>query len=160
MSCCRTIGSPHVESFISILPVVERRLLYSLAFLIHRCICRSLTIYRRSGVPNGSGTAKAIDYALKRWQAIENYLNDGRYPIDNNPVENAIRPIALGRKNWLFMGTEQAGRRAANIMSLIASARLNDLNPWLYLKDVLTRLPTHPHSRLNELLPYYWKPAC
>lgn len=116
-------------------------------------------VYRRSGVPNGSGTAKAIDYALKRWQAIENYLKDGRYPIDNNAAENAIRPIALGRKNWLFMGTEQSGKRSAAVMSLIASARMNGLNPYAYLKDVLTRLPTHPYSRLDELLPYHWKPA-
>jgi transposase len=115
--------------------------------------------HRKGGVPGSSGIANALDYALKRFDAILHYLDDGRYPIDNNLAENAIRPIAVGRKNWMFMGTEQAGKRAAAIMSLIASARLNGLNPYLYLKDVLTRLPTHPYSQLDELLPYRWKPS-
>lgn len=113
---------------------------------------------RRRGVPGGSGIAKAIAYAQGRWAAVMRYLEDGRYPIDNNPCENAIRPFALGRKNWMFIGTEGAGRRTAVIMSLIESAKANGLNPYLYLKDILTRLPTHPYSRLEELLPYQWKP--
>lgn len=109
-------------------------------------------------MPNSSSPAKAIDYALKRWAALLRYLEHGEYPIDNNAIENSIRPIALGRKNWLFAGTETAGRRAAAIMSLIQSARLNGQDPFAYLKDVLTRLPTHPNRRINELLPYHWKP--
>ena len=113
----------------------------------------------RPQVSNGSGTAKAIDYLLRRRVAFTRYLDDGRYPIDNNPVENAIRPIALGRKNWLFAGSETAGRRAAAIMSLIASAKANGHDPYAYLKDVLTRLPTHPNRRIDELLPHSWKPA-
>ena len=101
----------------------------------------------------GSGTAKAIDYSLKRWDAIKRYLGDGRYPIDNNPVENAIRPIALGKKNWLFTGSERAGRRAAAIQSLFATAKLNGIEPAAWLKDTLEKLPTWPNSRIDELLP-------
>lgn len=116
-------------------------------------------IHTRGLVPDSSGTARAIDYALRRWTALMRYLDDGTYPIDNNPVENAIRPVALGRKNWLFAGTESAGRRAAAILSLIESAKLNGHDPFAYLKDVLTRLPTHPYRRLDELLPFNWAPA-
>ena len=80
-------------------------------------------------------------------------------PIDNNPAENAIRPIVLGRKNWLFVGSQQAGERAAAIMSLIESAKLNGHDPWAYLKDVLERLPTQKHRDLDQLLPHNWQPA-
>ncbi|MFN9815651.1 MAG: transposase domain-containing protein, partial [Burkholderiales bacterium] len=78
--------------------------------------------------------------------------------VDNNPAENAIRPLALGRKNWLFVGSEQAGERAAVLMSLIESAKLNGHDAWAYLKDILTKLPTWPNSRLAELLPHRWTP--
>lgn len=80
-------------------------------------------------------------------------------PIDNNWIENQIRPIALGRKNWLFAGSLRAGQRAAAIMSLIQSARLNGHEPFAYLKDVLERLPTQPYSRIGELLPHRWQPS-
>ncbi len=83
----------------------------------------------RVTVANGGGTAKAIDYSLKRWAALSRYATAGNLPIDNNPVENVIRPIALGRKNWLFTGSEQAGQRAAAIQSLLGTAKLNDLDP-------------------------------
>ena len=116
-------------------------------------------MHTRARVPDSSGTARAIDYALRRFPALMRYLDDGTYPIDNNPVENAIRPVALGRKNWLFAGTESAGRRAAAILSLIESAKLNGHDPFAYLRDVLTRLPTHPYRRLDELLPFNWIPA-
>ena len=112
---------------------------------------------RRQQVPNGSATAKAIDYSLKRWTALIHYLNDGQVPIDNNWIENRIRPIALGRKNWLFAGSLRAGKRAAAIMSLIQSAKLNGLDPFAYLKDVLSRLPTQPYSKITELLPHRWQ---
>ena len=102
---------------------------------------------------------KAISYALNCWGAVWRYIEDGRYPIDNNLDENAIRPLVLGRKNWLFIGTEGSGPRTACILTLIESAKANDLNPYDYLKDVLTRLPTHPYSRLDELLPHFWKPT-
>ena len=80
-------------------------------------------------------------------------------PIDNNHIENQMRPWGVGRKNWLFVGSELAGERAAMIMSLLQSARLNKIEPWVYLKDVLTRLPTQLNSKLDELLPHLWKPA-
>ena len=110
-------------------------------------------------VPDGSGTMKAIDYSLKRWDALTTFLDDSHTPIDNNWVENQIRPIAVGRKNWLFAGSLRSGQRNAAIMSLVQSARLNGLNPLVYLKDVMDRLPTQPYSRINELLPHNWKPA-
>ena len=116
-------------------------------------------IYTRGRVPDSSGTARAIDYALRRFSALMRYLDDGTYPINNNPVENAVRPVALGRKNWLFAGTELAGRRAAAILSLIESAKLNGHDPFAYLRDVLTRLPTHPYRRLDKLLPFNWTSA-
>lgn len=102
----------------------------------------------------GSGTAKAIDHALKRWPALQRYAGSGSLPIDNNPVENAIRPIAIGKKNWLFAGSERAGRRAAAIQSLFATAKLNGLDPARWLADTLENLPTCPNSRIDSLLPF------
>ena len=111
----------------------------------------------RSKVSEGSGTANAIDYALRREAALRRYLDDGCYPIDNNPLENAIRPIALGRKNWLFAGSARAGERAAAIMSLIATAKANGHDPHAWLTDVLTRLPTTLDRDIGDLLPHTWK---
>jgi transposase len=113
-------------------------------------------ILHRQKVPDGSATAKAIDYSLKRWPALVRYLDDGTLPIDNNWIENRIRPVALGRSNWLFAGSLRAGQRAAAVMSLIQSAKLNGHDPYRYLKDVLARLPTQPNSRIDELLPHRW----
>ena len=113
----------------------------------------------RPTVPGASGTAKAIDYTLRRWSALTRYLEDGRDPIDNNRIENAIRPIALGRKNWLFAGSERAGQRAAAIMSLLATAKANGHDPHAWLTDVLTRLPTTLDRDIGTLLPTSWKPA-
>ena len=107
----------------------------------------------RSKVAPGSGTARALDYSLKRWPALIRYAETGHLPIDNNPVENTIRPIAVGKKNWLFAGSERAGRRAAAIQTLIGTARLNGLDPYAWLKDTLEKLPAWPNSRLDELLP-------
>jgi len=114
---------------------------------------------QRDQVPEGSATAKALDYSLKRWEALTRYLDDGAVPIDNNWVENQIRPWALGRSNWLFAGSLRSGKRAAAIMSLIQSARLNGHDPYAYLKDVLTRLPTQRASEIEQLLPHQWVPA-
>jgi hypothetical protein len=114
---------------------------------------------QRQLVPNGSATAKAIDYSLKRWQALTRYIDDGDLPADNNRIENLIRPIAIGRSNWLFAGSLRAGQRAAAIMSVLHTARINGHEPFAYLKDVLERLPTQPASRIEELLPYNWQPA-
>ena len=114
---------------------------------------REWLMQTRTGVAQGSATARAIDYSLKRWEALARYASRGDLPIDNNPVENAIRPIALGRKNWLFTGSERAGKRAAAIQSLLATAKLNEMDPAAWLKDTLHKLPTWPNSRIDELLP-------
>ncbi len=100
-----------------------------------------------------SGLRRAIDYTRRRWPALVRLLDDGAWPIDNNPIENAIRPIAVGRKNWLFAGSETAGRRAAAIMSLLATAKANGLEPHAWLTDVLTRLPTTKNRDIDTLLP-------
>ena len=102
--------------------------------------------------PN-SGMAKALSHTLKRWPSLVVYAQSGDIPMDNNPVENCIRPIALGKKNWLFAGSERAGQRAAAIQSLLATAKLNGLEPLAWLTDTLEKLPTWPNSRLDELLP-------
>jgi hypothetical protein len=107
----------------------------------------------RAKVPDGSGTAKAMDYSLKRWDALARYAGTGHLPIDNNLVENDIRPIAVGKKNWLFTGSERAGKRAAAIQTLLGTARLNGLDPAAWLKDTLEKLPAWPASRIDELLP-------
>jgi transposase len=118
---------------------------------------RQWLLAQRQNVPYGSATAKAIDYSLHRWIALTRYLDDGELPIDNNWVENQIRPIAIGRSNWLFAGSLRAGQRAAAVMSLLHSARLNGHDPYAYLKDVLERIPTQPASRIAELLPHRWR---
>jgi transposase len=113
---------------------------------------------QRQRVPDGSATAKAIDYSLGRWGPLTHYLDNGAVPIDNNWVENQIRPIALGKKNWLFAGSLRAGQRAAAVMTLLHSARLNGHDVHAYMKDVLERLPTLPVSRISDLLPHRWTP--
>ena len=120
---------------------------------------REWLLLQRQKATDGTAIAKAIDYSLGRWKALTRFLDDGTLPIDNNWVENRIRPIALGRSNWLFAGSLRAGKRAAAVMSLIQSARLNGHDPYRYLKDVLERLPTQPASRIGELLPHGWMPA-
>ena len=122
-------------------------------------VFHSWLMVQRSLVPPGSATMKAIDYSLKRWAELTRFLDDGDVPISNNWVENHIRPIALGRSNWLFAGSLRAGKRAAAIMSLLHSARINGHEPYAYLKNVLDRLPTHPASRIDELLPHRWASA-
>jgi transposase len=113
----------------------------------------------RARVPDGSGIAGAIDYSLNRWTALSRFLLDGDVSVDNNSLENLMRPWAMGRKAWLFAGSELAGKRAAVVMSLLQSAKLNGHDPWAYLKDVLERLPTHANSRIDELLPHRWQAA-
>lgn len=99
---------------------------------------------------------KAVTYALLQWDKLYKYVEDGRLEIDNNLVENAIRPIALGRKNYLFAGSHEAAQRAAIIYSLLATCKKHDVNPYVWLSDVLARIPTHPHQRVQELLPHHW----
>ena len=113
-------------------------------------------IAQRDLVPEGSAISRALNYSLKRWAALSRYLNDGAVAIDNNWAENQIRPWALGRKNWLFAGSLRSGKRAAAIMSLNQSARMNGHDPYGYLKDVLTRLPTQMAIEIGQLLPHQW----
>ena len=113
----------------------------------------------RTKVADGGGIARAIDYSLRRWTAVVRYANSGNLPIDNNAIENEIRPIALGKKNWLFAGSERAGKRAAAIQTLLGTARINGLNPSAWLKDTLDKLPTWPNSRIDELLPLRTSPS-
>ena len=116
-------------------------------------------ILQRQKLPDNSATARALDYSLRRWTALTRFVDDGQLPVDNNWIENQIRPIAIGRNNWLFAGSLRAGQRAAAVMSLIQSARMNGHDPYAYLKDVLTRLPTHRASQVLELLPHRWQAA-
>lgn len=116
-----------------------------------------LTLERRR-VPDGSATAKAIDYSLNSWSALARNLVDGAVSVDNNSLENLLRPWAMGRRAWLFAGSELAGKRAAVVMSLVHSARLHGHDPYAYLRDVLERLPTHLNSHIDELLPHRWQP--
>jgi hypothetical protein len=101
---------------------------------------------------------KAIGYALNQRQALYRYLDDGRLKPDNNTAENAIRPLALGRKNWLFAGSERGARATALFLGLIQSCKACDVNPWEYFNDMLRRVMSHPVNRLRELLPDQWKP--
>ena len=103
-------------------------------------------------------TAKAIDYSLKRWTALTRFLDDGRLCISNNAAERALRGIAVGRHNWTFAGSDEGGRRAAAVYTLIETAKLNDIDPQAWLADVLARLPDHPAKRIADLLPWNWCP--
>jgi len=110
-------------------------------------------------VADGGAAAKAIDYTLGHWAALMRHLEDGAVALDNNHLERQIKPWAMGRKAWMFVGSELAGQRAAIVMSLVQSARLNGHDPWAYLRDVLQRLPTQLNGRIEELLPHRWQPT-
>ncbi len=112
-----------------------------------------------STLPEKQKLAEAMRYALSRWAALSVYIDDGRVEIDNNIAERAMRPLGIGRKNWLFAGSDKGGERIANILTIIETAKLHGHNPETYLTDVLTRIPSHPKDRLDELLPWQWTPA-
>jgi hypothetical protein len=101
-----------------------------------------------------SELAQAIGYSLTRWAALTRYVNDGRLEIDNNAAERALRGVALGRNNYLFMGSDAGGERAAAMYSLVETAKLNGLDPETYLREVLQRIAEHPINRIDELLPW------
>jgi hypothetical protein len=105
-------------------------------------------------IPGRSELAKAIRYARSRWAALIAYVGDGRLEISNNAAENAVRPVTLGRKNWLFAGSDAGGERAAIMYTLIRTAKLNGLEPEAWLRGVLARIGDHPISRLDDLLPW------
>ena len=120
-----------------------------------------LAIWMRAERPKlsrGSDLAKAMDYMLKRWPSFTRFLEDGRICLSNNAAERALRGIALGRKSWLFAGSDRGGRRAAAMYSLIVTAKMNGIDPQAWLADVLARIAEHPASRLDELLPWNWRP--
>jgi transposase len=112
---------------------------------------------QRAKLSGQSETAKAIAYCLTRWVALTRFLDDGRLCMSNNAAEREIRPIAMGRKNWTFAGSDAGGHRAAAIYTLIQTARLNDVDPQAWLADILARLQDHPAKRIGELLPWNWK---
>ena len=114
----------------------------------------------RAKLSRGNDVAKAMDYMLKRWPAFTRFLDDGRICLSNNAAERALRGIALGRKSWLFAGSDRGGCRAAAMYSLIVTAKMNDIDPQAWLADVLARIAEHPAHRIDDLLPWNWrKPA-
>ena len=113
----------------------------------------------RARLSRHNEVAKAIDYMLKRWPAFVRFLDDGKICLTNNAAERALRGIAVGRRNWLFAGSDRGGERAAAIYTLIATAKLNAIDPQAWLADVLRRIADHPASRLADLLPWNWKPT-
>jgi hypothetical protein len=110
----------------------------------------------RARLSRHADIAKAMDYMLKRWPAFTRFLGDGRICLSNNAAERALRRIALGRRSWLFAGSDRGGERAATIYTLIATAKLNGVDPQAWLADVLRRIADHPASKLDELLPWKW----
>ena len=114
-------------------------------------------LVERARLSRHADTAKAMDYMLKRWPAFTRFLDDGRICLSNNAAERALRGIALGRRAWLFAGSDRGGERAAAIYTLIATAKLNGVDPQAWLADVLRRIAYHPASQLYQLLPWHWK---
>ena len=112
----------------------------------------------RPKLSRGNDLAKAMDYILKRWAAFTLFLDDGRVCLTNNAAERALRGIALGRKSWLFAGSDRGGERAAAMYSLIVTAKMNDIDPQAWLADVLARIAEHPARDIDELLPWNWRP--
>ena len=104
-----------------------------------------------------SPMGKAITYSLNQWEALLRYLEDPTLSIDNNISERVLRMVVIGRLNYMFAGSEAGARRAANIYSLVASCKLNEIDPFAYFRDVLTRISTHPADKIDELLPGNWK---
>src|SRR5258708_390718 len=113
---------------------------------------------QRAKLSRGNDVARAMDYMLKRWPTFTRFLQDGRICLSNNAAERALRGIALGRKSWLFAGSDRGGQRAAALYSIIVTAKMNDVDPQAWLADVLARIADHPAHRLDELLPWNWRP--
>ena len=116
-------------------------------------------IATRDKLSRGHDPTKAFNYMLRRWPSFTRFLDDGRICLSNNAAERALRGIALGRKSWLFCGSDRGGQRAAVLYSLIVTAKLNNVDPQAWLADVLARIAAHPAQRIDELLPWNWRPA-
>jgi transposase len=144
----REINGLSAERRLAVRAERSRPLVVELEAWLHR---------QRARLSAKSETANAIDYLLKRWPAFTRFLDDGRICISNNAAERALRGIALGRRNWTFAGSDEGGRRAAAMYTLIETAKLNGIDPRAWLADVLARLPSHPAKRLHDLLPWNWE---
>jgi transposase len=130
--------------------------------MLSRPLVEDLHVYMREQVvklSRGHDLAKAFNYVLKRWTSFTLFLEDGRVCLSNNAAERGLRGIALGRKSWLFCGSDRGGRRAAALYSLIVTAKMNGVDPQVWLADVLTRIAAHPSHRLDEMLPWNWTPV-
>jgi transposase len=112
---------------------------------------------QRALLSSNNDTAKAINYLLNRWAAFTRFLDDGRACLSNNAAERALRGVAVGRKNWIFAGSDAGGHRAAAVYTLIETCKMNDVDPQAWLADVLARLPDHPANKVVDLLPWKWK---
>jgi transposase len=147
-----------VEAAINGLPIDERRRRRQAESI---SLAGSLKDWAEETLPKLSGRSElavALRYMRSRWSALMRCFDDGRLALDNNAAERALRGVAIGRKNWLFAGSDRGGVRAAALYSLIETAKLNGVDPQAYLSDVLARLPDHPAKRIAELLPWNWKP--
>jgi len=113
---------------------------------------------QRARLSSASAVAGPIDYMLRRWERFARFIDDGRICLTNNAAERALRGFALGRKSWLFAGSDRGADRAAVMATLIMTAKLNDIDPQAWLADVLARIAAHPAHRLDDLLPWNWRP--
>jgi len=128
---------------------------------LSRPLVDDLHVYMReqaARLSRGHDLVKAFNYILKRWASFTLFLQDGRVCLSNNAAERGLRGIALGRKSWLFCGSDRGGQRAASMYSLIVTAKMNGVDPQAWLSDVLSRIAAHPAHRLDELLPWNWMP--
>ena len=129
---------------------------------LSRPLVEDLQVYMReqlAKLSRGHDLAKAFNYILKRWPSFILFLEEGRVCLSNNAAERGLRGIALGRKAWLFCGSDRGGRRAAAMYSLIVTAKMNGVDPQAWLTDIIARIAAHPAHRLDELLPWNWTPA-
>jgi hypothetical protein len=129
---------------------------------LSRPLVEDLHVYMQEQIgklARGHDLAKAFNYVLKRWPSFTLFLEDGRVCLSNNAAERGLRGIALGRKSWLFCGSDRGGQRAAAMSSLIVSAKMNGVDPQAWLADILARIATHPAHQLDELLPWHWTPS-
>ena len=146
-----------IESEINGLPVEQRLAVRTARIAPLVAELESWMCTERARLSRHADVAKAMDYMLKRWTAFTRFLSDGRICLTNNAAERALRGIALGRKSWLFAGSDRGGERAAVMYTLLQTARLNDVDPQAWLADVLARINDHNIQRLDQLLPWNWK---